>query len=68
MWQPIKTAPKDGTWVLLKVKYFEAQMVVAKFEFGFWMFADDINDEPNDKVFAVFDDGYWMPLPELPNG
>ncbi len=68
-WQPIKTAPKDGTWVLLKGgKTPEAdgrcRQVVAKFMpdylDGHWTYAywdsscESIYENPTE----------WMPLPK----
>lgn len=64
-WQPIETAPKDGTWILV---YAHPDMAVA--------FAD-----PDNEYAWTLDDGHdfrpclrrhlanpthWMPLPEVP--
>jgi hypothetical protein len=69
-WQPISTAPKDGTLVLLSVCWsgigeahrarIDPVMCVARFDGAFW-----IDDEG---VFqaAEADATHWMPLPEPP--
>lgn len=64
-WQPIETAPKDGTSVLVLIKGFTP--TVAKWLAGQWMTAD---------MEADFEDGelepcdwelhYWQPLPSYP--
>ena len=57
-WQPIETAPKDGTWVLLS----DGQTIWYG-QYG-W-------DEEGDAVFfadgpGIRDCTHWMPLPEPP--
>ena len=76
-WQPIETAPKDGTRVLLFPQY-----CVAHWEFGDenWMIAPlDMSEMPVEERFkgtfyciypeVIYEDGvptHWMPLPEPP--
>lgn len=56
-WQPIETAPKDGTFVLLYSPIlFGEQMVVAYYELGRW----------NDLMGRVPQPTHWMPLPKAP--
>jgi len=63
-WQPIDTAPTDGTIVLVggyaKKGFFVAD---SKFVDGEWLLFD-----PRDDEYTVeFDQPpYWMPLPEPP--
>ena len=79
-WQPIETAPKDGTWVLLfggktsEDDYMRTGVLIERPVTAFWN-----NSECYDEYWAfAFWDGdwreeysdptHWMPLPEPPNG
>lgn len=58
-WQPIETAPKDGTIVLL---YDGAYPIAGFFDFGGWIPADvDLQD-----MWPQIEVTHWMPLPEPP--
>lgn len=66
-WQPIETAPKDGTSVLLcrrdqmQVASFGESSVFGKKQWVYGEIWDDYNTR------AEFDDPtHWMPLPEPP--
>lgn len=61
-WQPIETAPKDGTDILLHVVYGQSEILIGYFysgdaaHHGFYEIdGDDINNPT-----------HWMPLPEPP--
>ena len=59
-WQPIETAPKDGTWILTYtegVMNSEGPYLVVRYWNGEWT-------EPGGLWPLVPD--YWMPLPEPP--
>lgn len=62
-WQDIKTAPKDGTAILLGITGYKTNMAVAewepesKFSAGGWLYSDD--------EFFV-NPTHWMPLPKHP--
>jgi hypothetical protein len=60
-WQPIETAPKDGTEVLL---FYETDMAVGLFHFRrkLWVLGYPIEIEDGDIIFPT----HWMPLPEPP--
>lgn len=76
-WQPIETAPKDGTWVLLAGGECDgdegdAQRIVTG------QYTDYLNGRKTEWhwQFCWYDGGYygnyedpthWMPLPEPPN-
>lgn len=74
LWQPIGTAPKDGTWILL----YDPEKNVAVG--GCWHTEEEINNsnayEPgwswwtSDEDYVMWDDGneptHWMPLPAAP--
>ena len=74
-WQPIETAPKDGTKIMVmtsdldwpEVIYYEQYDEVTAADAGapgFWRYADDLFAD-----VADVDDGdfsHWMPLPEPP--
>lgn len=63
-WQPIETAPKDGTEVLLFVKEYvtgdSQQQVVGWWRTHGWV--ESYADE-----YGVCEVTHWMPLPEPPN-
>lgn len=71
-WQPIETAPKDGTNLLLCVKGFVP--AVGKWEHGWWTYRDaseflteesymEYLDETSDESWPVT---HWQPLPNTP--
>jgi hypothetical protein len=61
-WQPIETAPKDGTDLLAYSAWSEQQFVV------FWRDGDWAAVIQNDgSPYRVGGLHYWMPLPEPPN-
>jgi hypothetical protein len=55
MWQPIETAPKDGTDVML-ADAESRETVVAFWRLGWIVRGRGIFDYPT----------HWMPIPELP--
>ncbi|MGI9292383.1 MAG: DUF551 domain-containing protein [Pseudomonadales bacterium] len=60
-WQPIETAPKDGTWVLLGGCEFGYIIQTARwYDWGVqgWEWGDYSN--------RGFKPTHWMPLPEPP--
>jgi hypothetical protein len=54
-WQPIETAPKDGTWLLLLMS--DSSVPVVGSFWGRWYYADD---------FELDNVTHWMPLPDPP--
>ena len=56
-WQPIETAPKDGTDILL---VYGEEITVARWSFSFW------NTDDQDRGYDEEKFTHWMPLPELP--
>lgn len=69
-WQPIDTAPKDGTIVLVVAKFYnilnlknpDLSIRPAKYSTfdGYWRVTFPINEDIN------INPDYWMPLPEMP--
>jgi hypothetical protein len=58
-WQPIETAPKDGTDILLWCPLLGSEyMVIGRIDNGIWVSSNDFED--------VYDPSHWMPLPEPP--
>lgn len=66
-WQPIETAPKDGTTILFWDDLMDYQI-------GSWSEYEDPDGEPregwNDGIFPIIGDSgqpsHWMPLPQPP--
>lgn len=64
MWQPIETAPKDGTEILLSDG--------ACVSIGGWLSRQDVGDEcpfgtdPGWWAVACHNPTHWMPLPDPP--
>lgn len=58
-WQPIETAPKDGTHVLVQYRWAHREKYIAE---GWWR-GDGWETHGHLRVRAFA----WMPLPEPPN-
>jgi hypothetical protein len=54
-WQPIETAPKDGTCIL--AVFPSKSLRIAWYARGRWT---------DDNLHGLIDPEYWQPLPELP--
>lgn len=55
MWQPIETAPKDGSFILLATPK-------GRIADGFWSLVYGVWSWP----YVMVEPTHWMPLPELP--
>ena len=66
-WQPIETAPRDGTAICMYIPERSDQ-----FQCGFWIWETDENDDPKIGVWWSGDGRndaqptHWMPLPLPP--
>jgi len=65
-WQPIETAPKDGTWVLVVHGIYMA-VAFADPENDFAWTMDDGHDYLPCLRRDLANPTHWMPLPEAPN-
>lgn len=65
-WQPIETAPEDGTWILLAAKDDREENLAV--QSGFWSYTyDGWRDFRNDScAIGGFEPTHWMPLPSAP--
>jgi hypothetical protein len=65
-WQPIETAPRDGTWILV----YEGDWIDPRFvghEVAHWSKSSFGNPAWRDSSDNVFDGAtHWMPLPAAP--
>jgi hypothetical protein len=76
-WQPIETAPKDGTKLLMSV-FFPGDTICEPFTevtIGYWDHGNALDDpesiwhrEPDWDVPTIGDPTHWMPLPAPPTG
>lgn len=76
-WQPIETAPKDGTEILVFVPFVTGPaIVVVHWTDDGSSTRDDFEDEPDGEGWTEPHDGYvgmwddashWMPLPKPPS-
>jgi hypothetical protein len=63
-WQPIETAPKDGTTILVCGHACEGYYVAdVKWVFGEWCLFDPCDDTHS---YPSYDHTHWMPLPAPP--
>ena len=62
-WQPIETAPKDGTTVLVYEGYYKSGDLIhtAQYSARQWVVLDGMEGD-----FMLEDPTHWMPLPEPP--
>lgn len=61
-WQPIETAPKDGTEILLYVGIMKHDYAVAHWNERYWQMGVH-----QDRFYSEFGQPtHWMPLPEAP--
>lgn len=70
-WQPISTAPEDGTAILIACdqdRQGMAQVTLAWREEGEWVEAKtwDASEEDWILMGCAFDPTHWMPLPDPP--
>lgn len=63
-WQPISTAPKDGTVVDLWCEYY--RMPDCLFIHGEWR--QMFGESPEEFDIVIGKPTHWMPLPEPPEG
>ena len=71
-WQPIETAPKDGTRILVnfhgRVKeVFWDDPYGENMTFAIWCVDDDKHGPYPLRGYSEGDDTHWMPLPEPPS-
>jgi hypothetical protein len=75
MWQPIETAPKDGTSIIVMYLHCDTQIVHAAFwleeyesdeidETGWWTY--DWSEVSRSKMDYHYTPTHWMPLPPHP--
>lgn len=70
-WQPIETAPMDGTWILAIIEgdhpvHREPYTpIVVKWDSNSW--SDEIVNEYGEQNLSNWSPTHWMPLPEPPN-
>lgn len=60
LWQPIETAPKDATWILVWRRHSNRAMIV-KWDPQY----EEFEDTNGDHVYSVLT--HWMPLPSSPD-
>jgi hypothetical protein len=64
-WQPIETAPKDGTDIMVYVGVFEPDYAVAHWNGEFWdMLPEELEADDYSRAFGQ--PTHWMHLPEPP--
>lgn len=70
-WQPIETAPKDGTSILVGCNYYrygKSQVTLVWHDRGMWIEGSYWDNEEEEYVAAQceFKPSHWMPLPDPP--
>lgn len=70
-WQPIETAPKDGSWVLVfEPSDYAPQVHVVRWGTPEWSGGDEtwvtMALGPNPDTYDADDATHWMPLPSSP--
>jgi hypothetical protein len=67
-WQPIETAPKDGTDILVTRRDGDGSdwYAVAQWWVERWVFLYGDSKQIRDPVFLCFQPTHWRPLPDPP--
>lgn len=70
-WQPIETAPKGWTAILVGCNYYrhgKSQVTLAWYDRGMWVEGSYWDDDEEEYVASQceFKATHWMPLPEPP--
>ncbi len=65
-WQPIETAPKDGTNVLVIVVEHPESHCVLRHQDGQWL-NDEFFDVISGEQVIWYEPTHWMPLPDPPS-
>lgn len=69
-WQPIETAPKDGTWIILGYypDYMEGEQQGNHSQIAWWNDTRQLwcNNDKFLNATGIFSPTHWMPLPEGP--
>ena len=70
-WQPIETAPEDGTRILIllpeKQAVFKCRIIIGNcVRNNWWTEHNRWLSEYDDRYHFDLDPTHWMPLPELP--
>lgn len=62
-WQPIATAPKDGTTILILA---EQDVSVVRWHSDWVCYADGVPAEYDGEITTAFRPTHWVPLPAPP--
>lgn len=63
-WQPIETAPKDGTWIVVTSTHNKYYRACVQFYDGNWCDTREVTHDDLMENAAT----HWMPMPKAPNG
>jgi len=69
-WQPIKTAPMNGTEILIADRERVVKAEWAEISRGTWAwivgYLQDFDGSPKTPLYIEIEPTHWMPLPEPP--
>lgn len=68
-WQPIETAPKDGSSVLLWSEAWDMSwgVVIGSYDAGAWVTSEGQTADDDEDEFGSIAPTHWMPLPPPPS-
>ena len=61
-WQPIETAPRDGTWIIVTSTHNPYYRAAVQWQYGAWI---DVSEQDHDKLMARAAT-HWQPFPQPP--
>ena len=65
-WQPIDTAPKDGTWILVYHKFESYGFDKTEWDYDKWIVRWAYDCWHTGEEYAIQEPTHWMPLPKSP--